>query len=106
MIDLALKRFKDSERAENEILFFHTPFCGTCQIGERMLEVIEASNLQPSVTYYSCRVSEWQPLVHEWQIESVPALVFLKNGIVKDIQYAFVSIPHLCQLIDKFVMDR
>ncbi|WEG13758.1 thioredoxin family protein [Pullulanibacillus sp. KACC 23026] len=105
MRELSMESFLADERKVYEVLFFHTPFCGTCQLGERMLKVVEEALKQPSLAFYSCRVSEWQSLVQKWQISSVPALVLLKNGERVDSCYAFESVPFLYDFLQKFITN-
>jgi thioredoxin-like negative regulator of GroEL len=95
MSPLSMKAFLEEERAQKEVLFFHTPFCGTCQLAEKMLNLIEAIPEFTTLPIYSCRVQEWQEVVQDWKIHSVPALVILSNGQVQQIIYAFQSVSYL-----------
>ena len=79
-------------------LFFKTPFCGTCQLAEQLLELtFQSMDGQPLPTFI-CRAEEWQTLIHEWQIASVPCLVFIKGQQVVEKLYAFESVTKLYQL--------
>lgn len=99
MTPLAMKAFLEEERPEKEVLFFHTPLCGTCQLAEKMLSLIEAIPEFSSLTIHSCRVQEWQTVVQDWKIQSVPALVLLSKGQVQQILYAFQSVSNLYEQI-------
>lgn len=76
-----------------EGLFFSTPLCGTCRLGERMLEIaIEAGGAIP----VSKLNINFTPVLRErWQISSVPCLVILQNGIPVRIEYALGSVVDL-----------
>jgi len=56
-------------------VYFYTPWCGTCKIGERMLDVVLA--MEPGRKIYKANVNFMPTIVPEWKIESVPALVFV-----------------------------
>lgn len=79
-------------------LFFFSPFCGTCQLAERMLAVA-AEAAAPDYPIYKCRVSEWRKCVNQWRIRSVPCLVLLENGSIKKTTYKIESAVHLYALL-------
>lgn len=103
MIPLSIEDYRSKERPEFDLLFFYTPLCGTCKLGERMLEIVEETLRNPQLTVYSCRVAEWETLVQEWKVESVPALLLFKNGHLEKKIYAFESVPFLFETIQTFV---
>ncbi|MGV3487842.1 MAG: thioredoxin family protein [Tuberibacillus sp.] len=84
------------------VLFFTTPMCGTCQLAREMLRICLAS-LPPKIPTYECRVSEWQPYVQKWKIESVPCLVFEKKGELLEKVYAMESVYNLFALYKKYI---
>lgn len=103
MTPLSMEEFSAIERPWREVLFFYTPFCGTCKLGERMLEMCEAAWPEVSSVLHACRVAEWQPLVQSWEIESVPALIFLEKGEVQKKLYAFHSVSDLYETLIPFL---
>lgn len=75
-------------------LFFYTPLCGTCKIGERMLEVVQTT--LPEVFIYKVNINEYTKTAHQWKIESVPCLVILKKGkLVKKFTPCIPLLTHL-----------
>ena len=74
------------------ILFGYTPFCGTCKLAEKMLD-ITATSLNIPVTkidlYYYENLSQY------YEIKSVRVLLFIRNGIVENISYQFESVTTL-----------
>lgn len=74
-------------------VFVHSPFCGTCKLAERMLDVLEAHD--PSLPIVKANINLIPELRERWRIASVPALVFVKNGEREDGLYAFRSVVHL-----------
>ncbi|MFC7394337.1 thioredoxin family protein [Scopulibacillus cellulosilyticus] len=84
------------QNEQDTALFFVSPFCGTCQLAEQMLDIaIRAAN--PDYSVYKCRVSEWPETVAQLKIKSVPCLVFIRNGTESSKLYAFESVTTLYQ---------
>lgn len=78
------------------ILFF-TPLCGTCMVGERMLEIAEATGV--STPIYKININYAPKLRDQWQIASVPCLVVLEGGVPVRKEYAMQSVQHLYALL-------
>ncbi|WP_088831910.1 thioredoxin family protein [Paenibacillus tyrfis] len=74
-------------------VFFYTPLCGTCKVGERMLEVVQALN--PRNNIGRCNINFSPLLARNWQIESVPCLVRWNRGTVADKKYRFDDVQEL-----------
>lgn len=74
-------------------LFVHTPFCGTCQLAENMLRMIE--NKVSALQIYKLNASLYPDFMEQYQITSVPCLLIVKSGEVQEIFYAFHSVPYL-----------
>ncbi|WP_085522846.1 thioredoxin domain-containing protein [Tuberibacillus sp. Marseille-P3662] len=83
-------------------LLFETPFCQTCQLAKKMIGLTEQA-LSRKVTTYVCRASEWEALVNEWKIESVPCLVFVRNHQFIKKVYAIESVTKLYQLYEQYI---
>lgn len=81
--------------AETGLLYFYTPLCGTCQVASRMLEVVAAMN--PNVEIGKINLNYAPLLAEAFAIESVPCLVFIKEGRAIDSIYAFRSVPYLLE---------
>jgi thioredoxin-like negative regulator of GroEL len=90
---LRLKRIGGGQDA----LFFASPFCGTCKVAERMLDVVQAIGVP--VTLYKLNINEAVKLRSDWRITSVPCIVIIKNGEPERIEYAMRSVEHLLQLL-------
>lgn len=84
------------------LVFFKTPFCGTCQLAERML-VIALKALSWPGEAYECTVEYAPDLVDRLQISSVPCFVLYENGILKEKQFAFRSVDHLYSVLKPYV---
>ncbi|MCM3339927.1 thioredoxin family protein [Paenibacillus sp. MER TA 81-3] len=91
----------DRGKHPNELwdaLYVHSPFCGTCQLAERMLTIVEQTC--PQVTIASVHIQFVPDLVHTFQIESVPCLLIWDRenaDVSKELRkiYAFHSVSYL-----------
>ncbi len=78
-------------------LFFYTPFCGTCKLATKMIEVtLEAL---PGVTIYRCNVNRVPNIVTQWEISSVPCIVILHQKVVVKKLYAMNSVADIYHLL-------
>lgn len=82
---------------QDGIFLFYTPFCATCQLAEKMLEILHKTK-EKGVQIYKCHVSHFQDFVHQWKIESVPCLIFIKEGVLVKKVYAIESVSKLYSL--------
>ncbi|MEH7237098.1 thioredoxin family protein [Bacillus sp. JJ1562] len=80
-------------------LYLYTPMCGTCQVASKMITVVD--ELLPNVTIGKSDLNYLTQKAMEWQIESVPCLMHLKDGEVTKKYYAFHSVPYLLEIISK-----
>jgi thioredoxin-like negative regulator of GroEL len=88
------------EKKATGLVYFYTPLCGTCQLASRMLQVIE--ELVDS-KMGKINLNFYPDLARDFAIESVPCLLFIQNGIVKETLYAFHSVPYLLEKIKHFL---
>lgn len=74
-------------------LFLYTPFCGTCKVTERMLDII--LTMQPSLPLVKSNINFLRQMTREWQISSVPCIVILEQGKEKQFMYRMQSVDEL-----------
>lgn len=80
-------------------LYVYTPMCGTCQLAQRMVDIVE--QLFPHITFCKTDINYMPERAALWEIESVPCLLLFRNGSQKKKIYAFHSVPHLYEVIQK-----
>ncbi|KGM46041.1 thioredoxin family protein [Neobacillus niacini] len=83
------------------LIYFYTPLCGTCQVASRMLQVIEN---MVDVKIGKMNLNFYPQLADKFQIESVPCLLFIKNGELVEMIYAFNSVPFLYEKIKQLLL--
>lgn len=74
-------------------LYMYTPLCGTCKVGERMLEVV--MEMLPDLPLFKMNINQVPQLAEEWRIESVPCLISMQDKIPIRKVYAMKSVVDL-----------
>jgi thioredoxin-like negative regulator of GroEL len=82
------------------LIYFYTPLCGTCQVASRMLQVIEN---MVDVKIGKVNLNFYPELAKQFEVESVPCLLLIKDGDVIDQIYAFQSVPFLYEKVKTIV---
>ncbi|CAM4430563.1 thioredoxin family protein [Paenibacillus phoenicis] len=83
------------KEAGREALFFVTALCGTCQLAEKMLEIVLASG--PCIPVSKLNIN-YTPILRElWRIASVPCLIVLEDGVPVRQEYAMRSVVDLSE---------
>ncbi|MFD2656302.1 thioredoxin family protein [Gracilibacillus thailandensis] len=99
MIDIKKEQWKSLlHHEESLVIFVHTPFCATCQLAERMLAILEESD--QAQFFYRMNASFFPEFMKENKIQSVPALLLVKDGLVVDQLYAFESVTKLHAVLE------
>lgn len=78
-------------------VYFHTPLCGSCAYGEKMLIVVQV--MEPGAKIYKCNANFMPDLVQEWKVESVPCLAYVKGRQVKEKVYPMRSVEFLLEKV-------
>ncbi|WNR42240.1 thioredoxin family protein [Paenibacillus roseipurpureus] len=82
-------------------VFMYTPLCGTCKVTERMLDII--MTMQPSLPLVKCNINFLPQISQEWQIASVPCIVIVRPGSVKEYIYRMQSVDELYRKLKPLV---
>lgn len=64
------------------IIDFNAAWCGPCKTIKPILEEIDAKF--DNITVFSVDIEEGDDIVDEFQIQSIPTLVYFKNGVQID----------------------
>jgi thioredoxin-like negative regulator of GroEL len=84
------------EKKASGLVYFYTPMCGTCQVASKMLQVIEQL---VELDIGKMNLNFYPDLARDFEIESVPCLLFVEAGKVRETLYAFQSVPFLLEKI-------
>jgi thiol-disulfide isomerase/thioredoxin len=74
-------------------VFIYTPFCGTCKLTERMLEIVIAAD--PAIPINKCNINYLPAIRQEWKITSVPCIVFISKATPPKFLYSMNSVDDL-----------
>ena len=89
---------------EPMLVYFYTPFCGTCREAKRMLNLaLKAAEWKSPA--FSCDLNFAPNLAEKWEIQSVPCLICFENGEMKEKVYAFQSVSFLFDWLKKVVQE-
>lgn len=91
---------KRLENGDKGAFFIYTPFCGTCQLAERMLHVVR--ELLPELSIGKINLNFAPELAQQFQIESVPCLLIFDRGKITEKIYAFHSVPYLYERLKEY----
>lgn len=79
------------------LLYIYAPMCGTCAVAEKMLKVVEA--VDPEIQIEKRDANYIPNELEAYQVMSVPALLKLENGEVRDRLYAFQNVQHVLSFV-------
>ncbi|MDQ0229683.1 thioredoxin family protein [Metabacillus malikii] len=82
------------------VFYLYTPMCGTCQVAKKMLTIVE--ELLPSMVVHAVNLNYYPKEAKQLGIESVPCLLVIEDGDIKEQIYAFQSVSFLYECLKKF----
>ncbi len=94
----------EKELSENVIIFGYTSNCGTCKIGEKMLDIAVSSFSEIEVR--KINLSLFSNVVNAYKVSSIPCFILLKNGELFDQFYAFQSVTYIYKKIDALIKSN
>ncbi|GAB7386985.1 hypothetical protein BSNK01_08210 [Bacillaceae bacterium] len=89
---------------DTRVVYFYTPFCGTCRLARYILQIALAA--LPNLTVASCNVNLMPQRAQEWKIASVPCLALVERGEPQKKIYAFHSVERLYYLLKPLANER
>jgi len=103
MMELTKKEVEERlQTNQASFLYFYTPLCGTCKVASKMLEVVSA--LDATIQIKSCNINQIPTLAQQLKIKSVPCLLIIENGEIRQEIYAFHSIEYLHELLKSYLI--
>ena len=84
MIQLTADNFDEEVKEGKTLIDFWAPWCGPCRMQSPILEQLEASGA--AVKICKVNVDEQPDLAKRFGILSIPTLILMQNGVLKDKQ--------------------
>lgn len=101
MKEWTIADWEQAQKLPQAAVYLYTPMCGTCAVASKMLNVV--TQLLPDFEIGKINLNYAEALAVTHEIESVPCLLIVKNGIITDKVYAFQSVPFLYELFQKAI---
>lgn len=97
MIQLTADNFDEEIKEGKTLIDFWAPWCGPCRMQSPILEQLEASGA--AVKICKVNVDEQPDLAKRFGILSIPTLILMQNGVLKDKQVGLTSLDELNEFI-------
>ena len=97
MIQLTADNFDEEVKEGKTLIDFWAPWCGPCRMQSPILEQLEASGA--AVKICKVNVDEQPDLAKRFGILSIPTLILMQNGVLKDKQVGLTSLDELNECI-------
>lgn len=97
MIQLTADNFDEEVKEGKTLIDFWAPWCGPCRMQSSILEQLEASGA--AVKICKVNVDEQPDLAKRFGILSIPTLILMQNGVLKDKQVGLTSLDELNEFI-------
>ncbi|MEJ8547943.1 thioredoxin family protein [Brevibacillus borstelensis] len=94
-----LAKMEDPAIGKQAAVFLYTPFCGTCKLGEKMLEIVEQTI--HGVPLYRFNINTGPQFAQKWEITSVPGLLIFRQGRLVEKHFAFRSVDFLYRTLKR-----
>ena len=91
----------NDQTTKNKAIYMYTPLCGTCQLAGKMLDI--AKEVLPAIQLEKVNLNYAKEMAEEYQVESVPCLILVKDSQVEEKIYAFHSVPFLVERLSSIV---
>lgn len=97
---MTTKEFEQMNKEGIVLIDFSATWCGPCQMIAPVLEKV-SEEYEGKVTFCNVDVDENPDLAGEYSVQSIPALVLLKNGQVQDTAVGFQPAEEIKQFLDQ-----
>lgn len=99
---ITTEEFRELDMAGLVVVDFYAEWCGPCKMLGPIYE--EVSQLcGEKASFYKVDIDQSMELAQEYQITTVPTLLFFKDGVIVHAVTGFISKAQLEQLIEQLV---
>lgn len=104
VLTLTSKNFEEEVKKSNKVVLvdFWAEWCGPCKMQSPIVDKIE-EELQDKVVIGKVNVDEEPDLASQFEIMSIPTLVFFKDGNVVEKQIGLTSKNEIADIFKKYL---
>ncbi len=95
------KDYAAMDKSGLKVIDFSATWCGPCRMLVPVLEQV-SEKYDGSVEFYNVDVDESPKLAEEFNIMSVPAVFFIKDGAVAGSNIGFVPADKITELVEQY----
>lgn len=97
MTQLTIETFDETVKNGKTLIDFWAPWCGPCRMQSPILEQLEKSGV--NVKICKVNVDEQPELAKRFGVLSIPTLILMENGTMKDKQVGLMNLDELNEFI-------
>ncbi len=94
-----IEKYNELMNKENAVIDFYAEWCGPCRMLGPIVE--QLSNEHPEYNLYKLNIDEFADLAEKHNVQSVPTIIYFKNGSEVDRTTGFLPADSLQERIEK-----
>ena len=91
--------FEEAVARGNVVVDFGAPWCGYCRRLEPMIDKVAGE--ETDIAFYSINIDNDEEIAARFQIDTVPTVIFFKDGEAKDQFVGFISYSDVKNFISR-----
>lgn len=99
---MSTQEFEQMNKEGLVLIDFSAGWCGPCQMIAPVLEKV-SEEYEGKVTFCNIDVDENPDLAGRYSVQSIPALVLLKNGEMAEMEVGFKPEDSIKEFLDKYL---
>ncbi len=96
------QEFQDFIKEGSVVVDFFATWCGPCRMLAPVLEDID-EEYKGTIKIAKVDVDELSEIAEEYMVQSIPTLLFLKDGVLKEKQIGFVPANSIVKMIESTI---
>ena len=94
-----IEKYNELMSKDTAVIDFYADWCGPCRMLAPIVE--QLSNEHPEFNLFKLNVDDFADLAEKHNVQSVPTIIYFKNGIEVDRSSGFMAVDVLKERIEK-----